>query len=202
MRKRVLVLGASGKSGNLVVRLLLRQSSVRTTAYVRKSDSIRAAEVDGLEVLEGDVLETDKLADAMRCRDVVIACLSGDLLPQAKSIVEAVKLSGAISRIIWLTGMGIHHEVPGEVGKYLDAFVEKYPDYVRAADVIANSGYSYTLVRAAGLTDEDILEYHITTEGEEIRSQTVSRKAVARFIVDMVVSDSSLSENASLGITN
>ena len=50
-----------------------------------------------------------------------------------RSIVSAAKGSG-INHIIWVTGMGIHHEVPGITGKMLDMLVRKYPEYVMAAD--------------------------------------------------------------------
>lgn len=151
--------------------------------------------------MEGDILDTNTLNKAMKNQEIVIATLSGDLLEQAKSIVRAVQ-GTTVTRIIWITGLGIHREVSGEIGEILDSLLSQYPEYAQAADIISNSGVAYTLVRAANLVDGDNMEYNLTNEGEEIRSNSVTRNAVAKFIADMVIDNSGLGINKSLGITN
>lgn len=96
--------------------------------------------------------------------------------------------------------MGIHHEVPGEVGKMLDELCRKMPEYVQAADMIAESGTAYTLIRAAHLTDGDNSKYYVQHEGQELHANNVDRIAVAHFIADLVSSGNGVNE--SLGITN
>jgi len=51
-----------------------------------------------------------------------------------------------VKRIIWMTGMGIHHEVPGPIKEILEKLVMSQPHYVKAADTIMNSGLDYTLL--------------------------------------------------------
>lgn len=46
------------------------------------------------------------------------------------------------------------------------------------------------------------MEYHLTKEGEEIRKQSVTKCAVAKFIVDMIIDKNRLGEDDSIGITN
>lgn len=199
--KHILILGATGETGRLVLEQLKENTEVKQTVYVRDSEKLTKAAKESVSVFEGDVLDTAKLSKVMENQEILVACLNGELLAQAESIVEAMK-SSKVKRVIWLTGLGIHHEVPGEVGEMLDTLVKKFPDYVKAADTIADSGVTYTLVRAANLEDGDNMEYHLSKEGEEIRKQSVTKCAVAKFIVDMIADENGLGENDSLGITN
>lgn len=199
-KKRVFVLGATGNVGRLVMSQLKNITDVHQTVYVRNANKLSKNEKN-LTVVEGDVLDTNALNKAMKNQEIVIATLSGDLLEQAKSIVRAVQ-GTTVPRIIWITGLGIHREVPGEIGEILDSLLSQYPEYAQAADTISNSGVAYTLVRAANLVDGDNMEYNLTNEGEEIRSNSVTRNAVAKFIADMVIDNSGLGINKSLGITN
>ncbi len=137
----------------------------------------------------------------MQGQDIVVAAVSGDIYGQSLSIVKASNKAG-IAKVIWVTGLGIHHEVPGAVGEMLNYYVNKYPEYVQAADAIMNSGITFTLVRAAHLTDGNNMIYYLQKEGEDIHGETVDRCAVARFIVDIIIDTNGLGENESLGITN
>jgi Putative NADH-flavin reductase len=199
--KNILVLGATGGIGRLVVQQLNQLEYVKQAVYVRNASKLKPEDVAVATVLEGDVLDTEKLTEAMQGQEVVIAALAGDLPGQAKSIVKAMKQT-KVTRVIWVTGLGIHHEVPGAVGEMLNYYVSRFPEYVQAADTIANSGIAYTLVRAANLTDGGNMEYFLSKEGENIHSESVTRSAVAKFIVDMIKDENNLGENDSLGITN
>jgi uncharacterized protein YbjT (DUF2867 family) len=201
LMKNVLILGATGGIGSLAVRQLKQVADVKQTVYVRNSSKLRLEDIAAAAVLEGDVLDTESLTEAMQEQDTVIAALSGDLLAQAKSIVKAMKQT-KVSRVIWVTGLGIHHEVPGAVGEMLNYYVSKFPEYVQAADAIANSGVTYTLVRAANLANGNNMKYYLQKESESIHSESVDRCAVAKFIVDMVRDKNGLGKNDSLGITN
>lgn len=199
--KNVLILGVTGGTGKFVSEMLEDSSNIIQTVYVRNKNKLDKKLKETITVLEGDVLDTANLKVAMNNQDIVVACLNGDLLAQAESIVEASKAM-KVTRIIWLTGLGIHHEVPGSVGEMLDKLIKQFPDYVKAADTIANSGKSYTLVRAANLVDGDNINYNLTKEGEMILDESVTRRAVARFIADMILDENGLGENESLGVTN
>lgn len=152
-----------------------------------------------MNMIEGNVLDETALTESMIGQDIVIAVLSGDLLAYANNIVSALK-KNAVKRIIWITGMGIHHEVPGEVGKILDDLCRQMPEYVQAADAIAESGTPYTLIRAAHLTDGNNEQYYIQHEGEELHANSVDRIAVAHLIYDLIVNEEGI--NDSLGVTN
>lgn len=196
--KQILVLGATGGIGHWVTKLLTETTDHQVSAYVRTpkklDDSLRAQ----MEVLQGDVLDTEKLSAVMEGKDIVVAALSGDWLGQAKSIAAAMK-GKHISHVYWVTGLGIHREVPGETGKILEYYVNRYPEYIEAAEVIANMGIPYTLVRAANLMNGNNMNYYVQMEGEPVHAETVDRCAVAKFIVDSIEGKNGGSTCASCG---
>ena len=106
-----------------------------------------------------------------------------------------------IKRIIWMTGVGIHHEVPGPVKEMLDKLCESQPDYVKAADTVMNSGLEYTLLRGAHLTDGDNRKYFVQKEGEFLHAYTCDRIAIAEFFGN-VIDNCDLYKNDSVGVTN
>lgn len=152
-----------------------------------------------VNIMEGDVLNADKLNESFKGQDIVVGILSGDLLAYAQNIVKALS-SNNVQRVIWVTGMGIHHEVPGVVGKMLDMLCRQMPEYVQAADTIASSGTPYTLIRASHLTDGDNKKYYVQHEGEKLHANNVDRIAAAHFISDLIAGSAGINE--SLGITN
>lgn len=199
--KQVLVLGATGGIGHWVTKLLLGKADIQQTVYVRTPAKLDAEIAPNVQVMQGDVLDTKALSEAMQGQDIVVAALSGDWLGQAKSIVDAVK-GLPIKHIFWVTGLGIHREVPGKTGEILEYYVNRFPEYIQAADTISNSGVSYTLVRAANLMNGNNTTYYVQNEGEPVHSETVDRCAVAKYIVDSITGADDLNKNASVGITN
>lgn len=197
--KKIVLLGATGRIGRIVLKNLL-QDDAEVKAYVRSPEKLEKETAQKTEIIKGDILDTPSLHEAMKDTDIVIAAVNGNLLAQAESIVRAMSGS-SVSRVMWVTGMGIHHEVPGATGRMLDMLVKSQPEYVQAADLIADSGVPYTLIRAAHLTDGSNEKYYIQHEGEPLHGNTVDRCAVARLITDMVENED-FGVNESLGATN
>lgn len=104
--KNILVLGATGRIGKLLIPLLCKEED-NITAYVRNVK--KEVESKNVNIIQGNVLDENALTESMKGQDVVIAVLSGDLLTYAKNIVSALKKND-VKRMIWVTGMGIHHE--------------------------------------------------------------------------------------------
>ncbi len=196
--KNILVLGATGRIGRLLLPLLAEQGST-VTALVRDLQKATGPTFDRVKLIQGDVLDEGALRESMMDQDVVAAILDGDLLTYAHNIARALRES-RVQYILWVTGMGIHHEVPGEVGKMLDELCRQMPEYVHAADTIAACGTPYTLIRAAHLTDGNNSVYHVQHEGESLHANSVDRIAVAHFMADLIIQDTG--RNESLGVTN
>jgi Saccharopine dehydrogenase and related proteins len=199
--KHVLVLGATGGIGHWVTKLLAEKTNIQQTVYVRTPEKLDTEIASHVQVIQGDVLDTKSLSEIMQGKDIVVAALSGDWFGQAKSIAEAMK-ELPIQHIFWVTGLGIHREVPGRTGELLEYYVNRFPEYIQAAELIAGAGIPCTLVRAANLQNGSNMVYYVQQEGEPVHGETVDRCAVAKYITDCIVENTDLSENASVGITN
>lgn len=199
--KNVLILGATGGIGHWVAEFLKEYPDFHQTVYVRNRQKLDSSIADIATVIDGDMTDVSGLEKAMVGQEIVVAALSGDWLGHAKAIVAAAKKTG-VSRLVWVTGLGIHREVPGETGKILEYYVNRFPEYIEAADTIAASGIPYTLVRAANLMNGTNQTYYVQHEGEPVHAETVDRCAVAKYIVDHMITDADTSVNISVGITN
>ena len=130
--RNILILGANGQVARRAIELFLNETDVELTLYLRNSGRLRSVDPERARVIEGDVLDTGKLKQAMAGQDVVYANLAGDLEQQAKSIVKAMHEAG-VRRLVFISSMGIYDEVPGEKhGSILDP-------YRKAAKVIEDS---------------------------------------------------------------
>jgi uncharacterized protein YbjT (DUF2867 family) len=144
-------------------------------------------------IIEGDVLDTEKLREAMVGQDVVYANLAGDLEQMARSVVQAMDETG-VRRLIWISSMGIYDEVPGERhGSILDP-------YRKSARIIEASDLDYTILRPAWFTDTNEIDYETTQQGEPFKGSVVSRKSVAAIVVKLAMSPD-LEVRRSLGVS-
>jgi uncharacterized protein YbjT (DUF2867 family) len=178
----VLILGANGSVARVAIELFLKQTDAKLTLYLRDPRKLRRTiESDRVRIVQGDVLDTAKLAVAMAGHDVVYANLAGDLARQAKSIVKAMNETG-LRRLIFISSMGIYGEVPGETYR---SILDPYRDSAR---VIEESDLDYTILRPAWFTDADEVDYETTQKGEPFRGGIVSRKSLASLIVKLAQS--------------
>ena len=137
---KVLILGASGGIARVATDLFLNETDARLTLYLRNARKLRGIDAKRARVVEGDVLDTAKLTEAMHGQDVVYANLAGDLVPMARSVVQPMRDAG-VRRLIWISSMGIYDEVPGQ--RY-SSVLDPYRDSAR---VIEESDLGYTIVR-------------------------------------------------------
>jgi uncharacterized protein YbjT (DUF2867 family) len=177
----VLILGANGSIGRVTVDLFLEKTDANLTLYVRNGRRLKHTDPDRARVVEGDVLNTNKLREAMSGQDVVFAALDGELEKMARSVVKAMDEAG-VRRLIWISSMGIYDEVPGQGHK---AVLEPYR---RSAKVVEESDLDYTLLRPAWFTDDDEVNYETTQKGEPFKGGVVSRKSIASFVVKLAES--------------
>jgi uncharacterized protein YbjT (DUF2867 family) len=180
---KVLILGAHGQIARVATDLFLQESDAVLTLYLRNARRLKnIGYPDRVRLIEGDVMDAAKLQVAMEGQDVVYANLAGDLESQARNIVKAMQAVG-IRRLIFISSMGIHDEVPGE--RY-DNILDPYRN---AARVIEQSDLDYTIVRPAWLNNKDEIAYGTTRKGETFVNPgaVVSRKSVADLVVKLAI---------------
>ncbi len=197
---RIVIFGATGKTGHhLVAQALSAGHEVR--AFVRDASRLPMRH-ERLQIVEGDVLDTTSVEQAVSNVDAVLSALghtktsTNDVQKVGtENIVGAMKKSD-VRRLISLTGAGVRDEqdepklvdkVFGLLLKLLQPAVLE--DAERHAEVIKASGLDWVIVRAPRLTDGPrIGEYRVGYVGKSSGTK-ISREDVAGFILQQLTDD-------------
>lgn len=190
---KVLILGANGGLAQNTTRVFLRDTDVELTLYLRRANRLKNPDQRRVTIVEGDVLDREKLARAMEAHDVVYANLAGAMKQQAEHIVAAMHTTG-IKRLIFISSMGIYGEVLGERYK---SVLDPYRD---SAAVIEASDLDYTVLRPGWFTQDEEVRYEVTQKGEPFRGHDVSLNSVSDLIVKLATSPG-LHVRRSLGVS-
>jgi uncharacterized protein YbjT (DUF2867 family) len=175
---RVLVLGANGQLARNTLPFLLRHPDVFVTLYLRRAQRLKNPDPTRIRIIEGDVLDAERLRAAVRGQDVIYANLAGEMAEQARAIVDAMNAEG-VSRLIFVSSMGIYGEVPGE--RYR-AVLDPYRD---SAAIIEQSNLDYTILRPGWFTQDDAISYQLTQKGEPFTGRDVSLNSLSDLIVTL-----------------
>ena len=186
--KNVVILGASGNIARRVIDMLATKDDVQLTLFLRNRKKLKDKEVAKYRIIEGDVLDYDKLKEAIKGQDIVYANLSGDLETMAKNIVKAMDEAG-VRRIIAISSIGIY-DIP------LKPVLKPYR---KLADVIEGANLDYTILRPTWFTGVDEVDYEITHKGEPEKGSVISQKSLATFITKIIESPEKYSRQ-NLGI--
>ena len=198
--KKVVIFGAAGLTGKYITRKMISDSDIELSVFVRKPEKLADIDMTGVNIIKGDALNFEDVKKAMDGQDIMLCSLDGDILTMAKNIVSALKET-SVRRIVWITGMGIHHEITGARGIMLNMYAKKRPEYIEAADLIAGTDAVTTLLRCPGIVDGTGETYNLTKESEQPLHRDVDRSAIAQCMAD-IVRDETMGANDSLGITN
>lgn len=177
-----------------------KTEGIELSAFVRNPQKFSDMDMTGVNIIQGDVLNEEDVLRAMEGQDILFCSLEGDVLTMAKNIVAALDKT-TVKRIIWITGIGIHHEITGVRGMMLNRYAKQRPEYIEATDVIAASKAVTTLLRCPGIQNGDNEKYELTKEGIQPSHRNVDRAAIAQCMADMIA-DESMGVNDSLAITN
>lgn len=198
----LLILGANGRIARLVRKdLLAGEADTHLTEYLRKADRLPVLDPSKETIIEGDVNDYPRLLQAMQGQTMVLADLGGRFEPMAEKTVRAMDQAG-VKRLIWITGLGLYHEVPGEFGRWVEESCghEVMEDTRRAAGIIEDSDLDYTIIRAAYMDDRPDRDYELTGKGQPYRGTTVSRNSIAD-LIETILADPAEHSRASLGIS-
>lgn len=184
----VMIIGANGGTARILIDRLLNETENNLILYLRKAERLNQYEDNSrVTIIDGDVLKTQDLAKAMAPADIIYSNVGGtDLGAQAKSILAAMK-QGSKNRLIFISALGAHHEVPGKFGEWNEEAISAFlPGFRESAKLLEDSGISYTEIRPAWLTNDDEIDYEETTLDEPFRGTEVSRASVADFVLKLI----------------
>ena len=189
--KTVLVAGATGQTGRLIVTELLAIGySVR--ALARDAAKARQTLGDKVEIVQGDVRDPASLAAAIAGTDAVISAIgaraaSGPERPEAidyegvKNLVTAA-VAARSQQFVLVSSRGVT-QADNSLNKIFgNVLIWK----LKGEDVLRASGVPYTVVRPGGLVnaaggDKDV----VFEQGDAVSAQsTITRADVARICVE------------------
>ena len=152
-KQNILIAGANGTTGRIIVELLKDSDSYRPIAMVRKQEQKNHFEQENVTAVVAD-LEKD-LSHAVKNVDKVIFAAGskgknviGVDQDGAKRLIDAAK-DAIIKKFVMLSTMGADNpSVSEEMGDYLKA-KQNADEHLKA------SGLDYTIIRPGSLTNEE-----------------------------------------------
>ncbi|MCL6609178.1 MAG: SDR family oxidoreductase [Geminicoccaceae bacterium] len=192
---RLLVLGASGGVGRLLVEQALARGHV-VTAQTRRAAKL-AELAERVRILEADPLDAAAIGRAVEGQEAVLDALGTDRLgpttlfsESTRILLDAMARSG-VRRLVAITGVGAG-ETRGHGGIWYDRVIfplftrRRYADKDRQEAAIRAAAVDWTIVRPAPFArtvPEAPLEVHETVPPDLVLRR-VSREEVARFVLD------------------
>ncbi len=190
---KVLVFGAGGKTGSLVVQKALAAGH-EVSVFVR--DGFHGANAD-IHVITGDATDAAEVRGALEGQDAVIDTIGGDApykstdleRTAAHNIVDAMQ-SGGAKRLVVVSMMGI-----GDSKEQAPFWYEHIllPTFLRGADKdktameeeVKNSGLEFVIARPPLLLDEPATQQVKVLKVAE-KGHKITREDLAQFLVDQL----------------
>ncbi len=199
--KKVILLGANGRSARLIMARLLEQDDVELTLFARSVRRLHDFEDQRIHVVEGDARNRDDLKAAIKGQDIVISAMwSMDLGDLMENVVQVMDELG-VRRIIAISAGGIYDELPEPFNTWDKGMVgHARATHLKSAKAIEQSSLDYTVLRPVWLTDKSTEQVELTRKGETFKGTETSRASIARFVADLVKHPGS-HVNENLGIS-
>lgn len=197
---KILVLGATGGTGRLIVEQALARGH-HVTALVRSPE--KASGLKGARLVVGDVRDEKVVREALKGQDAVISALGTPASPfrevtllstATRALVRAMTAEH-VSRLVCITGMGAGDSA-GHGGFVFDNVIfplllrKVYADKDRQEAIVKNSGLDWILVRPTVLNDKPGRgSLRALTDLGGFHGGTISRDDVATFVLDQLHTD-------------
>jgi uncharacterized protein YbjT (DUF2867 family) len=197
---KILVLGATGATGRLIVGKAVAKG-YEVVALVRSK--ARAADLAGAELIEGDARDPASLTRAIAGCDAVVSSLGTamspfrevTLLSTATRALVGVMEQQNIRRLVCITGLGAG-DSRGHGGFFFDRLFlplmlrKVYEDKDRQEDAIRASTLDWTIVRPTVLNDKPARGHvKALTDLSDVHGGTIARSDVAEFVVRQLTTD-------------
>lgn len=195
---KILVLGATGATGQLIV----RDAAARGHYVVALVRAKAGANLPGAEVIEGDVRDEGTLARALNGCDAVISALGTgmglrevDLLTVATRAVVAAMIRAGVRRLVCISALGVG-DSRNHGGIVFDRLFQPlllgpaYKDKDRQEAVIRTSSLDWVVVRPARLINGAMRgSIRATTDLATVNGGKIARADVAQFVVEQLTTD-------------
>lgn len=198
---KILILGISGRTGRLVAAEALKRGH-QVAGITRDKSKVS---IPGADIIEGTPYDYETVRIAIEGCDAVMSTLNLFTTSQGffskpstpldtmsvsmRNTVMAMEEKG-LKRIVVMTSFGVGDsaaELP-----WVFSFISRissiryvFADHAAQEKVLERSSLDWTVVRPVGLTDKnELLRIKVRVNGEGKLGGTVSRNAVAHFMLD------------------
>ena len=209
---RVLVIGAAGKTGKLVVERAVAAGHT-VTALVHQHEKPDAHKNEdfpaGVDIIHGDVLNPSRLNQVMTGQNAVIDTIGGttpyretDLeTSSAIAIINAMKAAGA-KRLLVISSLGVGDSLQHAGFFYEHILMPTFlrgsiPDKQNMESAVDHSGLEFVIVRPPVLSDSDAKGSVLVVEGEE-KASSLTRADLAQFLVHQLQSSQYLGQSITI----
>ena len=200
---RVVVFGATGKTGEPAWKLLL-EAGHDVTVFGRSVERRYADEP--VARVQGDVLDADAVSKAMEAQDAVLVCLGPVstkdqiTLSQGAANISAAMQAHGIRRVVFISAAGVGEswkQIPWYSKLLFGTLLKKIlAEHAREEEIFAASSLDWTAVRAAVLTAKPATgRIDASNIGP---SKTIPRADLAAFLVAELVSQDHLKQAISV----
>jgi putative NADH-flavin reductase len=195
---KVIIFGATGFSGQAILAEAIKQGN-EVTVLVRDSSKVKINH-NNLRIVEGNVLDSQKVAFVIQNQEAVIQCLGvggkGDGKPTTfisdatKIIVDEMQKQN-IKRLIALSNVGAGNSIafqPWFFTKIILTYFMKWlkviiDDKNRMEPIIMNSNLNWTIVRCPNIVDKPTKgKYNATLDGKGLKL-SITLDDLSKFIV-------------------
>ncbi|MBM7481146.1 MULTISPECIES: NAD(P)-dependent oxidoreductase [Bradyrhizobium] len=197
---KILVLGATGATGRLIVNQAVARG-YDVTVLVRSAE--KARDITGAKLIVGDARDETALRAALKGREAVVSALGTPVSPfrevtllstGTRALVSAMKAE-QVSRLVCITGMGAGDSA-GHGGFVADNVIfplllkKVYTDKDRQEAIVKDSGLDWVLVRPSILNNKPGRgSVRALTDLSGFHGGSIAREDVATFVLDQVRAD-------------
>jgi uncharacterized protein YbjT (DUF2867 family) len=199
----LLILGATGRTGRLVVEQALAAGH-GVTALVRSPEKLTMVN-SNLRVVAGEATDKSALSEALEGADAVISTLggTGSVIADSTQAIVAAAHEAGVSRVVVLSSWLVERERMDAVTRLLTgiAMGPMIKDKSAGEEALRQSDLDWTIVYASILTDGPASgSAAVVPEGTKRgMSQKISRADVAAWLLEAATSDQE--SRRSVGIT-
>lgn len=191
--KKIIVFGASGKTGCQITRYALEKGH-HVTAFVRDKSKIKL-KYNNLKIIKGNVLNPKDTDKAIKDQDIVISTIGvkPGQTPVCKAGIENIIASmkkNKVKKLVTISAYGARDSKIGFYSKLLHIVLKKIMEDKEAMEeLIEKSNLDWLIIRPPILTNGKFADQY--TAGSDISLSGfhfISREDVARFLVNALES--------------
>ncbi len=207
---KVLVIGAGGKTGKLVVdRALAAGHQVTALIHANEEHQEKEHFPGNVDIVHGDARNPSRLDQVMTGQHAVIDTIGGhtpflktDLEASSAKVIVDVMKRNQVKRLIVISVLGVGDSKDQAPGMYEHLLMPLYlrgalPDKANMEATVEHSGLDFVIVRPPVLSDADPSgNVYVVPPGKT--AHKIIRADLAQFLVDQLTSDTYLGQEVTI----